>query len=387
MIDDSRSAVREEFTSHGKGLLMPTKGLSRLAMAFVLAIFLAGCSNNNNNSTQNAYVTLPTTNRVLAYRVDNRTGALSPTFGGSFQAGASPTAAAVDPASRFLYVANAAENDISLYAIDSSSGALREILPRTPTAAGPMALAMDPGGSYLYVVNRGVNGVSSYSIDSSTGALSPIAGSPVATGLSPASIVVTASGKYVYVPNTNVNSLSAYSVNAGALQPVAGSPFPVGNGPMAIAVDPAEKFLYITNTVDSTLSVLSIDSTTGAVANIVGSPFEVVQINNIGAATGPVSIAIHPSGTLMYIANELTGDVTFYSLASDGVPTELTNSPFTSGRGTNFVVADATGKFLFIGDQTNRNISVYTINTADGTVTLDSLVSTGVGATQMVLSK
>jgi 6-phosphogluconolactonase len=386
MIHPLKAYSRDEFRFHGKGLLMPTKGLSRLAIAFVLATILLGC-NSNNNSSHTAYVTLPTLNRVLTYRINDKTGALTSTFGGSFVAGASPTAAAVHPTNRFLYVVNAAENDISLFNIDSTSGVLREVLPRTRTSAVPIALAIDPAGSFLYVVNQGVNGVSSYSIDSSKGTLTQIAGSPVAAGLNPASIVVTPSGKYVYVTDTNSNSLSAYTVNAGALQPIAGSPFVLGNGPLAIAVDPAEKFVYVTNTVDSTLSVLSIDPTTGAVANIVGSPFDVVQINNTGADTGPVSIAIHPSGALLYIANEVTGDLTFYSIDSSGVPTELTNSPFTSGRGTNFVVIDRTGNFLFVGDQANKDLSVYGINTTTGALVLNSLVSTGVGATQMVLSK
>jgi len=65
----------------------------------------------------------------------------------------------------------------------------------------------------------------------------------------------------------------------------------------------------------------------------------------------------------------------------------LTTSPFTSGRGTNFAVVDTSGNFLFVGDQANKNLTVYGIDTASGGLTLNSLVSTGVGATQMVLSK
>lgn len=380
-----KTGARSEFISHGKGFLMPTQGLSRLAIAFVLALFLAGCS--NNTATHSAYVTLPTTNRVLAFRVNDTTGALSYPFGGSFLTGQSPSSVAVHPSGRFLYVANSGENDISLYNVDSTSGSLREVLPRTPAATNPTSVAMDPAGSFLYVVNRGVNGVSSYSIDASKGTLTPIAGAPVPTGFSPSQPAVTPSGKYLYVPNSNSNSVSAYSLSAGAIQPIVGSPFTIGSGPQAIAVDPAEHFVYVTNAADSTFSVLAIDPTTGALTNIVGSPFSVVQNNNTGQATGPVSITIHPSGTLLYIANQITGNVTFYSVASTGVPTELTNSPYTSGRGTNYVVADPTGNFLFIVDQTNKNISVYTINTTDGTLTLNSLVSTGVGATQMIVSK
>jgi 6-phosphogluconolactonase (cycloisomerase 2 family) len=364
---------------------MPSKGLSRLAIAFVLAIFLPGCS--DNTGTQNAYVTLPTVNRVLAFRVNNKNGQLARVFGGTFDAGMSPSAVAAHPTNRFVYVANSGENDIGLYSVDSSSGDLREVLPRTPAFSNPIALAIDPAGAFLYVVSQGFDSVSSYSIDPDHGTLTLVPGSLVSAGLDPASIAVTPSGKYLYVPNSNSNSISAYSTNGGALQPVAGSPFAVGTSPLAIAIDPAEHFVFVTNVADSTFSVLSIDSTTGALTNIVGSPFNVVQINNTGAATGAVSIAVHPSGTLLYIANQITGDITFYSITSSGVAIEQTISPFASGHGINFVVCDTTGKYLFVGNQSNKHISVYNIDATTGALTLSSLIDTIAGATQMVVSK
>jgi 6-phosphogluconolactonase (cycloisomerase 2 family) len=384
MICRSGNIIRNDFICHGKGSLMPTRGLSRLAIAFVLAIFLPGCS--NNIATRNAYVTLPTINQILAYRVNNKNGQLMRVFGGTFNAGMSPSSVVVHPSTHFVYVANSGENDISLYNVDSSSGTLREVLPRTTTALNPVSLAMDPSGNFLYVVNRGINGVSSYAIDASKGTLTAVAGTPVAAGFSPSNAAVTPSGKFLYVPNTNSNSVSAYAIINGGLQPVLGSPFLIGNGPQAIAIDPAEHFVYITNTSDSTISVLSIDSTTGALTNIVGSPFQVVQINNTGAATGPVSLAIHPSGTLLYIANQISGDLTFYALTANGTPIETTNSPYASGHGTSYVVAESTGNFIYVVNQSNHTISVYGVNTTDGTLTLQTLVSTGQGATQMVIS-
>ncbi|HKS73126.1 MAG TPA: beta-propeller fold lactonase family protein [Terriglobales bacterium] len=365
---------------------MRTKILSWVTLAALSAMWLAGCS--NNVSTHNAYVTLPTTNRLLAYRIRSNNGQLTQPFGGSFLTGDSPSSVAIHPNNRWVYVANAGENDISLFDVDSSSGALKEVLPRNPTALRPSSLAIDPGGAFLYVVNLGFNEVSSYSIDASTGALTQVAGSPVATGLSPAAIAVTPSGKYVYTPNTNANSISGYTVNGGALQPMAGSPFPAGRGPTAIAVDPAEHFIYVTNVADSTISVLAIDPATGILSNIVGSPFNVMQIDNTGTTTGAVSISVDPSGKLLYVANQIAGNVSFYGVTSVGIPVELTGSPFASGVGSNFVVADSIGHFLFVGNQNSHNISVYSFDTTSGALTLNSLVSTGtVGATSMTIAK
>lgn len=364
---------------------MRTKALSGLATVVSLAILLFACS--NNTATHNAYVTLPTTNRLLAYRIHNNNGELAQPFGGSFLTGDSPSAVAIHPNNRWVYVANSGENDISLFTVDSSSGSLKEVLPRVSTSLRPSSLAIDPAGSFLYVVNIGFNQVSSYSIDSGKGTLTQVAGSLVTTGLSPAAIAVTPSGKFVYVPNTNSDSISGYTVSSGTLVPMVGSPFPAGRGPFAITVDPAEHFVYVTNTADSTISVLSIDPVTGILTNIVGSPFNVMQINNTGTATGAVSISVHPSGTLLYVANQIAGNVSFYSVSSAGVPTELTGSPFGSGIGSNFAVVDTTGDFLFVGNQNSKIISVYSIDNSTGALTLQSLVPTGVGPTSMTVAK
>ena len=55
-------------------------------------------------------------------------------------------------------------------------------------------------GRFAYVANAGNNTVSAYSIDSMTGALTAV-GTAVATGLSPYAIVARPDGAYVYVGN------------------------------------------------------------------------------------------------------------------------------------------------------------------------------------------
>lgn len=54
-------------------------------------------------------------------------------------------------------------------------------------------------------------------------------------------------GTFLYVTNAGANTVSAYTVDSasGALSPVSGSPFPTGTQPMAAAVDPSGKFLFV----------------------------------------------------------------------------------------------------------------------------------------------
>ena len=84
-----------------------------------------------------------------------------------------PVFVSVDPSGKFAYVSNLKSNDISMYTIDDTTGALTS----TGTiAAGqyPSSIAIHPSGKFAYVTNSGSNDVSMYSIEAATGALTLI---------------------------------------------------------------------------------------------------------------------------------------------------------------------------------------------------------------------
>jgi YVTN family beta-propeller protein len=80
---------------------------------------------------------------------------------------------AVDPAGKFAYVANLGSNDVSMYTIDATTGALTPI-GTIPAALSPTSIAVHPSGKFAYVTNSGSNDVSIYSIDATTGVLTLI---------------------------------------------------------------------------------------------------------------------------------------------------------------------------------------------------------------------
>jgi 6-phosphogluconolactonase (cycloisomerase 2 family) len=138
-----------------------------------------------------------------------------------------------------------------------------------------------------------------------TGALSEVAGSPYATGQTPTEIKV-ASGKFVLVSNRTDNTISVFAINPanGQLAQVAGSPFAAGPpsgysyGPGAsFAVTPSGQFVYrlVHQLQSPTSSVYAflLNSSTGALSEITGSPF----------STGDTGITVHPSGKFLYVGN------------------------------------------------------------------------------------
>src|SRR6266849_2313018 len=217
---------------------------------------------------------------------------------------------------KFAYVANDGSSNVSAYTINSTTGALSPVTG-SPFAAGsfPFSVAVDPTGKFAYVANAcGVTctvsgNVSAYTIDSTTGALSPVPGSPFAAGSFPISVAVDPSGKFAYVVDF-FGGVSAYTINSttGALSPVPGSPFAAGSGPRSVAVVPSGKFAYVTNqcgnvfcSVSGSVSAYTIDSTTGALSPVPGSPF--------AAGTFPLSVAIAGQSTVPFAAFTLKAEI------------------------------------------------------------------------------
>ena len=82
---------------------------------------------------------------------------------GTVAAGTDPVSVAVDPAGKFAYVANNGSNDVSMYTINATTGALTSI-GATAAQSNPSSIVIHPSGEFAYVTNAGSNSVSMYSI-------------------------------------------------------------------------------------------------------------------------------------------------------------------------------------------------------------------------------
>src|SRR5713101_1367077 len=221
---------------------------------------------------------------------------------------------------RFAYVANAGSNDVSMYTINATAGALTAIAPGT-IAAGrfPNAVAVDPSGRFAYVATLEFDAVSMYTINATTGALTSI-GTTVTAGGSAQSVAVDPSGRFAYVASADndfgfSSLVSMYTINAttGVLTSIGA--IDAGITPASVAVDPSGRFAYAASdafSVGETGNVFmyTINATTGALTSI----------GTIAAGSNPLSVAVDTSGRFAYVANaELfggiggTGNVSLYN--------------------------------------------------------------------------
>lgn len=183
---------------------------------------------------------------------------------------------AVHPSSRFAYLANGYPDSVSMYAIDTTTGALTSVgtiatgLPATSLA---VEIAIDPSGKFAYAAGDGCaldtfpGNVSMYTINATTGALRSI-GSPVAADFCADSVAVDPFGKFAYVTNDQGDNVSMYTINAttGVLTPIGTTA--AGSAPTSIAIDPSGKFAYVANSGSNNVSMYGIDAATGALTLI-----------------------------------------------------------------------------------------------------------------------
>lgn len=218
-------------------------------------------------------------------------GALTPLSGTPVvlsNSGIVSSSVVIDPSGKYLYVTASSSSSVlgSIFGFsrNTTTGVLTSLAGFPFSVAGQANhVAFDPGGNFLLVTGNNVfgtaGGLSVFSLDASTGSLTLASGSPFQVGDDPAGVAVDASGKYVYVPNTADATISAFTLDSatGGLTPVSGSPFPSGgngsiNGPLGIAADTAGKFVYVCNA-SNDISAFSINSSTGVLTPVGGSPF------------------------------------------------------------------------------------------------------------------
>jgi 6-phosphogluconolactonase len=309
-----------------------------------------------------SYVTNAADNTLSAYLVDATTGALS-VVGTPIATGASPHAIVgfvigVEP-KRFVYVGNEGSNDVSAFSANPTTGALTAV-PGSPFAAGTDPQAMALYGLSLYVANAGADNVYVYPIDVNTGALAEPR--TIAMGKSPTSVVVVPGASVVYVANHGgSNDISAFHFSD--LTPVPGSPFPAGGNPLSLAVGGlysgnGGKFLYTANpdVTNPSISGFSIDPTSGALSPLSGSPFPLLVSHYI---------ATDQTGAYLYVTSG--ANIVGYAIdAMTGALTALPGFPVAAGANAYSITVDPANQFLYVANDGAANIAGFSLDASTG---------------------
>lgn len=327
------------------------------------------------SATTNLYVLYATDGAtgLAALKMNSASGALTAITGSPYTVLTDSKAVAVDPTGHYVYLANGQSSTISGFAINQTSGALSAISGSSwSTMSYGDSTAVDPAGKFLYVSYylSGGNDLAVYSITPGSGALTAVGGGTSLTG--PSGIAVSQNGKFAYaVVNGNLggNYLYGFTVDSGtgALSGISGSPFYCGNTPEGIAVDPLSRFLYVTNYGSSTLHAYTIDGSTGVPTAVSGS---------FTTGGGYDRQAFDPAGKFLYITNNSGTSVTGYTInQTTGAPSQI--GVYSTGSTPQGVAVDPTGTFVYVANTaTNGGISIFSINSSSGALAAVSTFGT-----------
>lgn len=93
-----------------------------------------------------------------------------------------------------------------------------------------------------------------------------------------------------------------------------------------------------------------------------------LSLSPIAAGLGVQSLALHPSKQYLYAANSTEGDVSLFTISSDGALVEVLPRA-TVGTAPTTLAIDSAGAYLYVGNSGTSNISVFSISASNGTLT------------------
>jgi len=303
---------------------------------------------------------------------DATTGVLTPKSGSPYNTGSGSMALAKNPLSGFIYVANNLSGNISGFSINSSTGALTPV-PGSPFTAeiGVDSLTIDPQGGFLYAASEQSANLWIFSINSN-GSLGSVGGSPMlisSSGSESSSVVVDPTGKYLYVITGSPVGIYGFSRNAttGGLTQLVGFPVPANGQANQTTFNPSGKFLLVTGTgvfgLEGGLEVFSLNAATGALSTTTASPVQVGR--------DPAGVVMDSSGTYVYVPNTADSTISAFTMdSSSGSLSSIGGSPFPSGgngsiNGPTGITADNISHFVYVCNASN-DVSVFSINASNG---------------------
>jgi 6-phosphogluconolactonase (cycloisomerase 2 family) len=361
-----RRAARAAFAARSRAYWM------LVVATLVLTALSISCGNSSHGSSSashNGYVSFPNKGSVALLHFDDKgvitLGAQTPLV-----VGTTPEGLVLAPGKKFLYAGNAGPtgNSISIFNV-AGDGTLTQNGDAIAIGASPRALAIDASGKYLLVTTNFVGtNLLVFSLDAGSGAITQIGSYSANT--SPNYLTVSPSSNYVYVSNSDVNLITAFSLDSatGILTPIPGSPFPADLGVAGTTTDPNSRYLYAANNSANTVSGYTITATgvgAGALTPILGSPF------SLGTASGPRAVATDTTGVFLYVANQVSNNVSAFTITSGTGALAQINSgtPYAAGTSPVFIMAEPAGQFLYVGNQGSTNITGYTYDSATGKLT------------------
>jgi 6-phosphogluconolactonase len=362
---------------------------------------------------QFAYTSNNGSNDISAYTVDAVGGGLTPVSGAPFSTGTtrfsvvSPpnSPLVVDPSGTFAFVTvpsavsgpppfGIQSPDFAAFTIDAASGTLNPVSGSpfgtfgTQPGQGssfPELPTIDSSGHYIYSINEeGAIGdesisVAVFSLDASAATVTALAGSPFPNNTfrsgSVRSFTLTPSGKFAYLTDSTRDGLRCLSTDSTspAFMTGCGTTLFTSNSPGSgiVRFNQAGQILYAS--ADGQVNYFTIDSATGTLTPISGSPAAMPYLAVAAASLDPTGQFLYVAGQAASVPNSgaPSGNL-IYAYALDpttGALSPVAGSPFSFADAPAAMDIESSGKFLYVSSASANRIYAFSIDPTSGALT------------------
>ena len=369
---------------------------------------------------------------IGAFAIDLNSGKISAVPGQPFASGERTRSIAMHPSGKYVYATNAYANTVTGYRIDAKTGVLSPLknspygvgedgpFPNTPPIMpdlnvdrGPLPyyIAIHPNGKFAYVTNYVANSISQYRIDAESGELHLI-GKPLKSGTTPYPIIVHPNGRFAYVATWGGSNVMVYAIdeNSGVLKEMTQlQPATDMQRPVDLVFNQDASRLYVVNIGGDDIAQLSVDANSGAIhlrrrmlsragpitlAFSQGENFAQARSNNayliaadkrelydyainpedgklrlrssIITGKDPSSVVADPKGRVVFVTNRADNDLAIYDIKSGGKLTRMKYSPHALGNAPEQLSIDANGWYIYVSDIADKSLQAFLLHKDSG---------------------
>jgi 6-phosphogluconolactonase (cycloisomerase 2 family) len=374
---------------------MKTRILLSAAAVLLLAFVQISCGSDSKPPVAAANPTTPKFlmavdgnngmggNNVNVFPVNSTTGALgAPVSGSPFNMGLTDgMTLAVHPNGRFVYAADGVDGSIHSWSVNETTGVPTQIAAPVINESGSFfepccaaedadthVLTITPNGNFLFSSNNDAT-VGAYKINTD-GSLAHVADVNLAGACDTGGI--DANDSFVWVTdscnfNNGTGPWNVWTMSIGATGALTNANSAALSGVdgwlWSVQVNPVSNFVYVGDEGGGAqLYSFSMLPATGALTQL--GP-QLVELNSSDVR----DIAHSPDGKFFYTSDDDTVVHAFSVDTTTGVIAELAGSPYIGGAGQ--IVADVTGKFVYVGDNEDTGQVIgYTRDATTGALTL-----------------
>jgi 6-phosphogluconolactonase len=297
-----------------------------------------------------------------------------------------PLFLASDPAGRWLYAADCAEDSdhgfISSYARDSATGGLTHLNRVSSRGVVPVFLQTSRTGASIFVANCGpftpesagrTVAVFPVGRDGSVGeawAVHEHNGSSVdperQTSPHPHSIALAPDGATALVPDLGIDAIVVYAFDETRQllepRPSRSTRVARGSGPRHIKFHPNGRYVYVITEIANTIVAFSYEAR--------GELSELQTITTLGDERGSdraaADLCVHPSGRFLYCSNRVEQTIATFTIdQGTGLLTAAGHVP-TSGASPRSLAVDPEGRYLLVANEYSATVNAFRIDLESG---------------------